>query len=356
MGSWYQESSVKFLKEAAKHEPVDPQSNTVDMESLFPVVNEAIDVSSIPKMQLVKNVGKVLYAQPFLWEKKINFHPSQIAALCPHEYYFMSHYYKAVNSDDAGDLKKAKHSLKMLKAYEKAARSQFKPETHPKLGQGTAMHAMLQFYGGLTHDLVGQWRCPQCGYCTPEDKMVKMPTALHKDQFGKTSRVPKECPKCKDNINTHDWAWVYVEPTFTIPEFNIHGSTDGIRMVNDLKGIVEFKTINDNGFKENYGELPQESHVFQTHCYAFAMKADFINIIYINKDSMAEKEFIFLPDYKKVLAPAFAKIKASMQAVEKGEQPEGAWRACDSIKTPRAQKCPFAEECFGQKRPINLLG
>jgi len=352
VSDWFAEAAVEFLKEAEKHEPADPQSIVVDMEDLF-AEPKVIDVATIPKLQLVKKAGVALHAQPFLWEKKFNFHPSQIADLCPHQYYFMVKYFNAMKAAKSTKDQELKNKVK---GFVKFAKSSFKPESYPKMGQGTAMHAMLQFYGGLINELVGQWQCPQCGYHTPEEKIVKMPTKLYKDELGLTSRVPEPCPKCGKNINTHDWAWIYVEPEFFIPEFNLHGRSDGIRMVNGLKGIVEFKTINDNGFTGKYMQLPQPEHVFQTTCYAWALGADFINIIYVNKNTMAEKEFIFLPDFKKVLAPAFAKIKASMQAVDKETVPEGAWRACDSIKHSRAQKCPFAEECFGQKRPINLLG
>lgn len=352
MSDWFRKSSTKFLTETEKHEPVDPQSVQVDVEDDFPELS-GLKVEDVPKLQLVKRAGKVRHKQPFLWDKKIKFHPSQIADLCPHEYAFMMN---ALHDHKHGSGEEKKAAKELVKKYVKASTSKFKPESHPKMDQGTAMHSMLQFYGGLINELVGQWQCPQCGYRTPEEKIVKMPTELYKSEFSGTTRVAKPCPECGGNINTHDWPWIYVEPKFHIPEYNLEGQADGLRLVDGYRGIVEFKTINDNGFKENYLILPKPEHVFQTTCYAFALKADFVNLIYISKDSMAEKEFIFLPDYKKVLAPAFAKIKAAMAAVEQETQPDGAWRACDSIKHQRAQKCPFAEKCFGQKHPINLLG
>ncbi len=327
-------------------------SSKVSVKPVKSSKNEKPTPADIPKMRMVKRVGKILYSQPFKWDKKIKFHPSQIGNLCPHHYFFLATHYASMSEEE---------SKALMEEYVKSERSSFNPESYPKMGQGTAMHSMLQYYGGLTHDLIGQWRCPQCGYHTDKDSMIKMPTVLLTDEFGSKSRMPDKCPKCKGNINTHDWAWVYVEPKFSIPKYQLEGQTDGIRVVETekwglLKGVVDYKTINNNGYQGKYMTLPIESHVLQTHVYAYAMKADFINLVYINKDTMAEKEFILIPDFRGVLGPVFKKIKAALHAVKVGKQPVKELRACNSIKCPRASKCPFAEKCFGKKRPINLLG
>ncbi len=317
---------------------------------LKPQVSKAVDVK-IPKLNVINRVGKILSGEPFKWRRYDSFHPSQLKDFCAHEAHFLQLDRAVYDSGPKADGYTV--AAKRLLAFMDSRRME--PDKYPKMGVGTATHAMLQYYGGLIGELLGRWRCTHCGYETPEGQEIPMPTQLLKDSFNNYSTLAAECPKCKDNLNTHDWPWAYIEPTFELPEFNLRGQCDGVRAFKSLRGIVEFKTIKSTGFEEKYGPLPQAEHVLQVNCYAYALKADFVNIIYINKDTAETKEFIY-PAQPEILVPMFARLLVAKRARETGQRPDMLWRVCKKITDMRAQKCAFAELCFGRKRPLNALG
>jgi hypothetical protein len=139
-----------------------------------------------------------------------------------------------------------------------------------------------------------------------------------------------------------------------MPEFEMTGQCDGIRRLKNLRGVLEFKTIKSDGWHEKYGPLPLPEHVNQANIYALAFKADFINLIYINKDTAEDKEFVLLPQ-PELVKPLLAKILVGIEVRETDTPPEAKHRVCGSIKDGRAQSCAFAEMCFGQKRPLSLV-
>lgn len=307
--------------------------------------------AKISKLNLVTRVGKILSEQPFNWARYDEFHPSQLKDFCAHE----AHYLHVDRKRYAGDPKVDGHTAAAKRLIAFMGSRTLDPDKYPKMGVGTATHAMLQYYGGLIGELLGRWRCTHCGWETPLDEEIPMPTALVQDTFGNYSTVAAECPECKANLNSHDWPWIYLEPHFLLPEFNAKGQCDGVRATKGLRGIVEFKTIKSTGYDEKYGTLPLDEHVLQVNCYAYALKADFVDIIYINKDTAETKEFI-LPAQPEILIPMFARLRVAKLARETGKRPDMLWRVCNKITDSRAQKCAFAELCFGRKRPLNALG
>ena len=113
-----------------------------------------------------------------------------------------------------------------------------------------------------------------------------------------------------------------------------------------LIGVVDFKTINDNGYKGAYLELPMQAHVFQLHCYAFALsrvlgRVDFLTVLYENKNTQDIKEFSMWPNYSKHLQP-LSKAVAAAKGLELGAEPGSEWRSCASSGSSRPWRARFA--------------
>ncbi len=139
----------------------------------------------------------------------------------------------------------------------------------------------------------------------------------------------------------------------------IEGSTDGFLDYKFdgtiYKGILEVKSINENGFLEKYGEpLPTKKHVFQASIYMHLFGRSWALILYFNKNKSVVKEFIVKknPD---AWPQAVEKSRAIRRAVKAGKPPKDDWRTCSSIRDKTARACPAIELCWGAKAPENFM-
>jgi hypothetical protein len=89
-------------------------------------------------------------------------------------------------------------------------------------------------------------------------------------------------------------------------DFEIKGHTDGIVEINGVKGILEIKSINANGFYTLYA--PKDDHLIQVNIYMFCAGIERAVLLYECKDSQQLKEFYFKQD-EAVLNPILSKIR-----------------------------------------------
>ena len=116
------------------------------------------------------------------------------------------------------------------------------------------------------------------------------------------------------------WGW---ETGFTdecrivVDDCLVAGSTDGLRITPNLRYLLEFKTINDQGFRD-LGGTPVKYHPMQLHCYMKGMDAPFGFIIYYNKntDMLMEFPVIFSPTFWETAI--YNKCQVVMDADEDG--------------------------------------
>lgn len=123
-------------------------------------------------------------------------------------------------------------------------------------------------------------------------------------------------------------------------DYGIGGTTDGILEIwTDewrQRGILEVKTINDNGYTGLTG--PKDDHVEQAHLYAYRFDCPIIWIWYYNKNDSMQRVYPVIFDMK-ILKGALAKFESWLRHAEAGTLPdrEESWYMC-----PR---CEYRDTC-----------
>jgi len=231
---------------------------------------------------------------------------------------------------------------------------------------GTVVHKQLQYYAGLLGKVKeGQWRCPACGFLTHRE--VTMPTiSIEDNDTGLDLTYPAPCPRCKGKNLAEFPSWLYEELTLIekakgVPEILlVKGHCDGKWKVRVRVGeemvwvtvIVDFKTINKNGFDEKYGGgLPKTDHIPQMQTYLNLADVEIGVLIYYCKDTSAHKYYLVYRD-----KTYWAEIIAKVNWARSGDMSDKAkYRVCSNVGHPRARGCFFIEHCWGKKAPENFL-
>ena len=307
----------------------------------------------LPKVRLDKDIVLYQRATPVQMplDKVRVFRASRMHKLCP------------VESAYVIKLIEKKAEKKVLEWFR---RDQLKAELTPIVDTGTVIHKQLQYYAGLTRKVrAGQWKCPFCGFFT--HKGVPMPAIEILDSITDLEHeYPAPCPKCKgSNLGVFP-PWLYVEPTLQekargVPnQYLITGHTDGLWSVRVRVGkkmfwinvVVDFKTINLNGFEERYGGgLPKEDHVPQMQTYLNLADEEFGLLIYYSKNDSKEK-FRFVQRDHKYWQDVLRKVTWARKGNLKRKEE---FRVCPNIGHPRSRTCFFQETCWGKKAPENFL-
>jgi|GEM_PF-1713646 len=283
------------------------------------------------------------------------FHASQIRRMCPIFEYWNRTWLKQMKKargKNREKLQKKVHACLYADRPKASLQSIF--------DLGTVLHTKIQYYYGVIGLLVGTWRCPICGHVEgdPDEKPIKMPREAVISASGHKIYDFAICPKCKKNHKT--WPhWEYVEPFAIDVSDRIAGSTDGFidyRYDGKLyQGILEVKSINENGFNEKYGEpLPKADHVFQASIYMHLFGREWALILYYNKNKSQVKEFL-VPKDPNAWTYSVRRSRATTQALKKQKPPSDDWRTCQKIKDPAARSCPAAFECWGEHPPENFM-
>jgi len=236
----------------------------------------------------------------------------------------------------------------------------------PIVDTGTVVHKQLQYYAGLTRKVrKGQWRCPACGFLT--HRKVAMPMVEVLDKLTDLDvEYPAPCPKCKGGNLYMFPPWLYVEPQVQekvkgVPEMlKVTGHIDGLwevrvrvgKQVVWVRVIVDYKTINKNGFEEKYGGgLPKQEHVPQMQTYLNLADVEFGLIIYYCKDNSQQK-YRFVKRNRSYWVDILKKVKWARKGNLKAKAD---YRVCPNVGHPKSRECFFQEACWGKKAPENFL-
>ena len=117
-------------------------------------------------------------------------------------------------------------------------------------------------------------------------------------------------------------------------ELNIVGHCDGVFRERDW--ILEIKTAGESVFKNLI--RPKKEHVYQVHCYMFALDIPRCQLLYISRASGAMKQFIVEFDNE-----IFTEVASLIKSVEE-------YVVRDELPPPQPNKwvcrsCKFYEAC-----------
>lgn len=109
------------------------------------------------------------------------------------------------------------------------------------------------------------------------------------------------------------------------PEHDLSGSADGIYLSEDWGTVVaEVKTISGYGFKVAVGQRrsdegpgPKDEHVTQAAMYGVALGANYLHIIYIDKDKHSIAEWIFGMDEQLVRYGGLSPRLMALQEIQR---------------------------------------
>lgn len=286
------------------------------------------------------------------------FRPSRLSSLCPVEAVF------AMNLLRKGTPKSVCEFVQTM---------QLPAHLTQVVDTGTVIHTQLQYYAGLMGFCKrGKWRCPNCGAETTG--AVPMPVHQRKDprHKGISNTYARPCVWCKGkNLKFFPpWRYVEIELQEQALDVPVHLRTTGhVDQLWDiyvkkfmLTAFVDYKTINEQGFNEQYGHLPKDDHVEQLQYYLGLAKQDpnFIAtygdvnygiILYYNKNKSQHKLFVFKYDPQ-----IWLKKQKEIQWARKGNLKEIAkWRVCPNVRHKRARECYFVKACWGKVPPANLF-
>jgi len=164
--------------------------------------------------------------------------------------------------------------------------------------------------------------------------------SMYYDRIGETP-VPCVAPKLRMLFDLGHAAHGMIEDVLKeYPDFesevpvkfeplNIYGHCDGVFGKEDW--VLEIKTIGDASFKTL--TKPKVEHLWQIHCYMFALDIPRCQLIYVNRNNGHTRLFRVLFE-NDIWDQVAAKISSVEACVESGEPPpqEVNWFMCSSCK------------------------
>jgi hypothetical protein len=158
---------------------------------------------------------------------------------------------------------------------------------------------------------------------------------------------------------TEGWL-VEIEVPLISEEFPLRGTMDGL--VWDGSGF-EFKTINDNGYRNVSMFGPKKEHINQVHAYMYLADLDAFSIVYENKNNGEWREFRVKRDEEKIneLKAGWAQLTNYLDVddlpdvLEECKQKEGKYRYCpykDSCLKIRGMKDARSKVRPSKARPV----
>jgi hypothetical protein len=101
-------------------------------------------------------------------------------------------------------------------------------------------------------------------------------------------------------------------------EYNIRGHADGIIEISGAEGVLEIKSINQNGFFSLFAPKPE--HLVQLNVYMFCLGIPRGVLLYECKNSQELKEF-FVKQDEAILKPVLEKIRLVQECLREGREP-----------------------------------
>jgi hypothetical protein len=300
--------------------------------------------------------------------RKRGFHPSGLPKLCPVKHYLYEEAIQNFASPDPVVIQEAMRRVRAIldTVHDGVSPNRLPSRLEPDFHVGDAIHEFLQWSLGLRGYLWGKWECPHCRAVTGWGTMPRTNVC---DVGGNNIAIAAPCQNCQGRNRGHKTIhWRYVEPWAGDREWGQEGHTDGLMIKphrgNDIKAILEIKSINENGYKGRYGDpLPRQDHIEQASQYAWAARTvypelfsdlEHVYFIYVNKNAVREWKEFLVPADRTVMDRMQEKMRTVIEAHEKGQPPIHA-RACPTIQHKQARTCPMVEECFGEKPPANFF-
>ena len=249
-------------------------------------------------------------------------------------------------------------------------------EEEPDFGPGLLRifgfgHAIHRFYQedmlGPAGMLIGNWRCSRCHHTVwglmPKDSC---PQCHFTDQGG-ANLTPEDCTSnCSDDnpfernddstetrggcVHCGIWGkWEYKEPKLTIKTKGkpIVGRCDGIYPEEPWNpepyGVLDIKTINSRGFDALLHVKDKDKT--QVNIYMHELKLSSGAVLYVNKNTSAEK-FYDVPEDKPRVLNILGDTNAVARCLADGDEPLPSRKKCKNLSDKLARKCPVAKECF----------
>lgn len=202
---------------------------------------------------------------------------------------------------------------------------------------GTALHWALQnIILPKTGIILGTWKCLDCN---------KLYGAQEESRPFTDTIVPKPT-KCDCGTNN----FLYVEHHFKSSNYGIGGHPDGFGVMPGLDGvgILEYKSINGNGFWE-IKDYPQVGHVIQIHVYFLLTGLKWAKILYWNKEGKGLSAIC--EHHVERDEEMMDQIKATLVDLKRGMVTDYMpGKICETNDCPRAKKCNAVKECFADEQ------
>lgn len=138
---------------------------------------------------------------------------------------------------------------------------------------------------------------------------------------------------------------VVAEKELWIPEWHVHGFTDGVLLVNDLEWVYELKGARQETFNRIVKNGPELKDKIQMHIYMRALEIPRGVLIYENKnDQRTPREFVFYKPDPVTELELEARMECLMESVESGGAP-GMPEECRPNTTMRTW-CDRSKHCL----------
>jgi hypothetical protein len=211
---------------------------------------------------------------------------------------------------------------------------------------GHALHHWWQNnYLGPMGVIFGDWYCSKCSEVTV------------------TGLQPKTCPKCNGDRRS---VLTYQEYQVRDSEMGYVGHCDGVLQLGESRVVFEFKTASPSEFDKL--TQPKMQHVVQAHAYMHGLGLENALIVYQNKGSQCDwskrpegwlpgklKLQVFHVKFDRVYWQRYRERclnhKAANELVRslptvKLNHALQFERVCNHQKSPLAESCPVAKQCF----------
>lgn len=167
-------------------------------------------------------------------------------------------------------------------------------------------------------------------HCFHPSSLHKSPKELYWHYLGKESQYfPSRIKRIFDNGHkVHERIQDYLEEAKVLTssetsvynkEYEICGHADGIIVINNIKIVLEIKSINSRNFYSLFE--PKSDHIKQANVYMYCLGIPIACILYECKDDQELQEFYISID-KQILAPILTKIKYVQNCIRKKEVPD----------------------------------
>lgn len=221
---------------------------------------------------------------------------------------------------------------------------------------GSGYHFVMQNeFLGPHKVLYGIWKCVECG----EVHGTNAEPALRPDVCAGL-RIASRGDGVTGTLAPCASLWfLYQEITVESQEYKLRGHPDGIIDLGDGKRLIEFKTINPDGFKNRVDMTPDVMHVIQTNMYMWMTghKDRDALIVYQNKGGYGFRAMrVYEVEYdKKLVENTLSTITTIRRAARVGPEADLPPRliGCDTIKSDRAKECALSKQCFGCKTKLS---